>query len=173
MNKTSLFSLRSAAVIITAAALLLLCACAPAASPQPEASVCATAQTTLAEYSFKGDNARTAGYACGTIRLTQPQNAPQGGYTLYWSDGSAPLEQWDSIAVLSASTPSFSFGSSAAIPYGASALLLEDRNGSRELLPLPDYKLLSAPDVSFASVSDIHLNYTHLGAMKKWTNALK
>ena len=46
MNKTSLFSLRSAAVIITAAALLLLCACAPAASPQPEASVCATAQTT-------------------------------------------------------------------------------------------------------------------------------
>lgn len=173
MNKTSLFSLRSAAVIITAAVLLLLCACAPAASPQPEASVCATAQTPLAEYFFEGDNARTAGYACGTIRLTQPQNAPQGGYTLYWSDGSAPLEQWDSIAVLSASTPSFSFGSSAAIPYGASALLLEDRNGSRELLPLPDYKLLSAPDVSFASVSDIHLNYTHLGAMKKWTNALK
>ena len=63
MNKTSLFSLRSAAVIITAAVLLLLCACAPAASPQPEASVCATAQTPLAEYSFEGDNARTAGYA--------------------------------------------------------------------------------------------------------------
>lgn len=48
MNKTSLFSLRSAAVIITAAALLLLCACAPAASPRPEASVCATAQTPIA-----------------------------------------------------------------------------------------------------------------------------
>ena len=79
MNKTSLFSLRSAAVIITAAVLLLLCACAPAASPRPEASVCATAQTPIAEYSFKGDNARTAGYACGTIRLTQPQNAPRGG----------------------------------------------------------------------------------------------
>ena len=91
MNKTSLFSLRSAAVIITAAALLLLCACAPAASPQPEASVCATAKTPLAEYSFEGDNARTAGYACGTIRLTQPQNAPPGGYTRYWSDGSARL----------------------------------------------------------------------------------
>lgn len=173
MNKTSIFSLRSAAVILTAAALLLLCACAPAASSQLETSVCATAQTPVAEYFFEGDNARAAGYACGTIRLIQPQNAPQGGYTLYWSDGSAPLEQWDSIAVLSASTPSFSFDSSAAIPYGASALLLEDQNGSRELLPLPDYKLLSAPDVSFASVSDIHLNYTNLGAMNKWTHALK
>ncbi len=167
-------------LLLCTALVLLLCACAsvetaPTATAEPSLTMTYVPQTMHGQnglffYDFTGDHAKDPGYACGTVTLKG-----KDVYTLCWADENGALVDYEEIAVIDAMKKNtFVFEKSIAIPQQATRLLLRSENTEVDSIVLPEEKLLAGtPDVSFASVSDIHLNYNHLNASAKWRSALK
>ncbi len=164
-------SIRLYAVLLT---IIFLLGSAPFAAASTEVAI---------HWAFDGEGAARAGYGEGTITLQG--GAQSGNYILYWANDTAVLEDYEKIAALptSGGRASYQTPQGMAIPSDATKLVafwsnteaaastrLSDAAGCFDL---PAHKRFSGnAEFSFASVSDVHLNYTNLGASAKLTAAL-
>ena len=139
-----------------------------------------------ASYSFSGKNAAMAGYAEGTVSILSKTDNTNKEYYLYFADDKKALPNYEEIARLSMTgkQATYSIGEGVAIPSGATQLLIfDDVQAPNDLSTekavascrIPKNKQWNETEceTTFASVSDIHLNYNHLGAAEKWTDALQ
>lgn len=135
------------------------------------------------QYVFSGEGKEKDGYGEGNITLVGHQTS--GYYTLYWADDTAVLPDYEEITTLSVTQREVSFVTpeGMAIPKDATtlavfystdgtpaSLLLRDAVG---LFSIPaEKRFAGTKEFSFASISDVHLNYTSQGASAKLTAAL-
>ena len=133
-------------------------------------------------YVFCGENADKAGYAEGQVTLSGSKSS--GYYYLYWADDADVLSDYEHIASLPATKNPipYSFAEGVAIPENATRLLAFWSAGDTPTsaasalvatYTLPTHKRFGGTaEFSFASVSDIHINYTSQGAAPKLISAL-
>lgn len=164
-------------ILFVTVLMLLFCACAPASdvdttvSPSEEVFVPTKleGENGLFTYEFTGLNAAEPGYAGGVVTVEC-----EGEYSLFWSDENGALELYECITRADAANKSkYEFAHNAAVPPEATGLVLYIGQKQADSITLPEQKRIAQEaETSFASVSDIHLNYTGLGAAKKWKDAL-
>ena len=142
------------------------------------------------DYKFTGDEAALAGYAEGVITISAG-DITGGRYTLYWGDEKGVLASYEAIASVNAGSDGsaeYRLTENIAIPAGADRLLVFYNVSGKPTVPaaaeyeIPVAKRFAArtPEFTFASVSDIHVNYNssdpnsdnYCGAPAKWTAAL-
>ncbi len=143
---------------------------------------CYAEGTPVLSYVFSGESADKAGYAEGQVTLSEGRTS--GYYYLYWADDAGVLSDYEHIASLTAtkSPVTYAFAEGVAIPMEATRLLAfwsasaTPTSAASALVAaytLPTYKRFAeTPEFSFASVSDIHINYTSQGAAPKLISAL-
>ena len=145
-------------------------------------------------YTFSGEESDLPGYAEGTVSITS-RSANQGYYILYWANDAGILPGYEKIAAVSiekdASTTVYEMVENMVIPEGATKLAVFTASGtepaSKELAQAAVYEIPAQKrfesgrlEMSFASVSDVHVNYNssdpnsdnYCGAPEKWTAAL-
>ncbi|MGN1081626.1 MAG: metallophosphoesterase family protein, partial [Acutalibacteraceae bacterium] len=137
-------------------------------------------------YTFTGDNADNAGFAEGTIAVTPSSaSALNGNYEVYFADDNGILDGYESVftSAVTGSTVTFKMGEGTMIPAAATKIVLfnslitdKSLKNAISYYEIPAYKRITTGDVrrTFASVSDVHVNYDDngYGASEKWTAAL-
>lgn len=132
-------------------------------------------------YTPSGDEKNEAGYAEGTL-VYKPKSIKDGTvYELYWGNDDNILTNYYPISSVTVSEETknieFNIGENVAIPSAASKFFVtmkESEDSPCEIvskLSIPKNKrIIETPEMVFASVSDVHVNYVE-GA-KYWTHAL-
>ncbi|MDO4743098.1 MAG: metallophosphoesterase [bacterium] len=138
------------------------------------------------EYEFAGENKDVAGYAQGTVTIIPGENSYSSGYyKLFWATDSALLQNYSEIATLNitGSTVTYTMVKGMAIPKDATKLVVfeclsSDQNvfdfqsGIKFDIPEKKRFIKNEVELKFASVSDVHVNYSDYGGPQKWTAAL-
>ncbi len=134
------------------------------------------------EYTFCGDEAALPGYAEGIVKIVPPSSYSY--CHLYWADDVKVLDGYEKIATIkinSASSVEFTMPENMIIPYGAKNLAVFFSDGellfstglyNAVLYEIPEEKrfVKGNEEMTFASVSDIHVNYSQ--GPELWTKAL-
>lgn len=127
---------------------------------------------------FKGDELNLPGYAESTITYKPSEKENVEYYSIFWANEDGILSNY--YAIKTAPTLNrgedvvISIGENILIPRDADRIVICDSDAPDALLAealIPEEKRLKEDNsVIFASVSDIHVNYT--AGAKFWTNAL-
>ena len=152
------------------------------------ASKVAYANEPTVSYTFSGREQDLAGYAQGSVTIDPDGNS--GYCVLYWANDSAVLDGYEKIASVKI-TPGkdviYNMADNMAIPQGATKLAVffssttecastNLSNATVYDIPLEKQFNSGALEMTFASVSDVHVNYNNssnnYGAPYKWTQAL-
>ena len=150
------------------------------------------AQTSAVNYVFFGREAGLAGYAEGIVTISVGEKT--GYCILFWADDNGILRGYEKIAAIkinSNETIEYNMAENMAIPDGATHLAVffaDTENYAPQglwdaiLYDIPKSKQFDSGnlEMTFASVSDIHVNYNssdpnsdnYCGAPYKWTQAL-
>lgn len=154
-------------------------------APIQEGKTVYGADNSRISYEFSGEDAKTCGYAQGTVTLT-PQSA--GTYYLYWADDTKALDGYyeiTSMEMKAGESKSFTFGYHTAIPSGATKIIATNSKSNLNVgdaaavYEIPDSKQLAGGAgnllYTFNSYSDVHIDtevyYTN--SQKNWKNALQ
>ncbi len=186
MTKGKVLKTRLAALAVV---LFFVFAALPAAV-QPSA----LADVAAAEYIFEGKQADAAGYAQGRVVINAAGNEDAGYFVLYWANDEGVLPDYEaigSVEVNPGGSSVFEMVKNMAIPEGATRLAVFTSDSasventdiaSAFCITIPPEKRLAqkTPEFTFASVSDVHVNYNSgnpnsdnfCGAPEKWTAAL-
>lgn len=171
------------ALLLLALLVCVLGAAAVGAAEGPALSV---------SYTFTGLMASAPGYAQGEIAI-QPGNGARtsGYYLLYYADDTDTLKAYDELASvkITGKPVTYTVKSGLMLPEGAtriavfeSAVRFLDETPSiadaAAVVEIPAEKRntgFGTPQLSFAAVSDVHMNYEahDRGAYQKWANALE
>ena len=136
--------------------------------------VCGYAAAETVRYTFTGNEKDRAGYAEGRVQI-----APTGGiqpgavYEMYWGDDAGILEGYYSLGSRKGSGKSLllSIGENIAVPRAATKIYITENGKPIDAVDIPTAKRYNkTPELVFASVSDVHVNYRE-GA-DFWTSAL-
>ncbi len=133
------------------------------------------------EYLFSGAEKDLAGYAEGKVKITCPTSS---GYChLYWANDAGVLTGYEKIVTLSVTSTQIEYDmpDNMLLPSGATKLavffstsetLSSTALANAEIYSIPQLKQFNSGELemSFASVSDVHVNYN--GAPALWTSAL-
>ncbi len=141
--------------------------------------------TVGAEYIFTGRNAERCGYAEGSITLNRLENGRKNGfYHLYFSSGGNILPGYEAIAKVRnrGDEVTVELPQGMLLPPEATEILVFETSGLKlkdsavpaAVITIDESKRLHTGDsyYSFASVSDVHVNYDSYGATDKWVSAL-
>ncbi len=154
---------------------------------QPPETVIPTTGSVTVDYQFAKTAADRPGDAQGTITLTPSKSGRTlGYYHLFFSRKGTILQDYEAIAVQKITGEDVEIE----LPYGmllppdaTEILVFEDQSATRRsfqketpaaAIVFPAQKCVTLGEIrySFASVSDVHLNYADYGAADKWTAAL-
>ena len=146
-------------------------------------------ETDLLVYEFSGIHREEPGYGEGTITLTPGEGAPKSGYYAFcFADEEGALSGYEAIALEKVSAKiTVKMPAGTLIPSQATKVAVFHSSGKKvkdtalsaafAVWDIPEEKRLEPGEVqgSFASVSDVHMNYDDngFGASAKWTAALK
>ncbi len=143
---------------------------------------CAYASEESIQYIFSGAEAALPGYAEGSVVIKT--DVASGYYHLYWADDDGILDGYEKITtqkITSSGSITYNMPENMAIPeaakylaafFSGSSTLSSTELSDAELYEIPQTKRFDSGDkeMSFASVSDVHVNYS--GAPALWTAAL-
>ncbi len=138
------------------------------------------------KYEFSGRFAERAGYGEGSIKLTRQNGSHGGSYILYFANDSGILPNHEPIVSvpISGDEQTVELENGLFIPFAATKINIYISDSAEGFNPegktpdgtvgIPAAKRLAqeAPELTFASISDTHMNYTDYGAQAKFTAAL-
>ena len=174
--------------VLSALLLLALLACmlGAAAVGAAEGSVLSVT------YTFTGVMAEEPGYAQGEIAIRPGSGARSSGYyLLYYADDTDTLKAYDELGSvkITGKNVTYTVKSGLMLPVGATRIAVFESTvrfldetppiaEAAAVVEIPASKRLSSlgtAELSFAAVSDVHMNYEahDRGAYQKWANALE
>lgn len=147
-------------------------------APHAESGTCVCGyvvpKKSVLKYTFTGDERARAGYAEGTVEIVPVDGVKSNAvYTLYWGDDDGIFDDYYELGSGkgSGNSLSISVGENIAIPRGATKIYAKENGKALASADIPlEKRYGNAPELVFASVSDVHVNYPE-GA-DFWTNAL-
>ena len=129
---------------------------------------------TVLKYTFTGDERTRAGYAEGTVEIIPANGIRRNSdYKLYWGDDDGIFSNYYELGRGRGSGASLTIpvGENIAIPRGATKIYATENGRTLVSADIPaEKRYTAAPALTFASVSDVHVNYPEGGDF--WTNAL-
>ncbi len=139
------------------------------------------------KYTLSKQASDNAGYAEGSITIKPKKNGTQSGfYLIYFAKDGRPLDGYEPIATakISGKLVVVKLPYGMFMPYEATEIVVYEsatdtvdnlKNATLvATVKIPESKSLNLGKsyYSFASVSDVHMNYNDYGASDKWTKAL-